>query len=143
MKALIIEDEKPAANRLIRLLDNYDPGITILGVLDSVEDSVAWFKNNEMPDLVFLDIHLADGYSFEIFNQVDITAPIIFTTAYDNYALKAFEVNSVDYLLKPIDEEKLKRSIDKLKRLREGESSITSEDIVTLIDTFNKKTKYD
>jgi DNA-binding LytR/AlgR family response regulator len=118
MKALIIEDEQPAAKRLIRLINEIAPEISVIGQIDSVEESVKWFNQHDMPDIVFLDIHLSDGYSFNIFKQVEITAPIIFTTAYDEYALEAFKVNSIDYLLKPIGAENLKKSILKLKNLQ-------------------------
>jgi DNA-binding LytR/AlgR family response regulator len=121
MKVLIIEDERPAASRLERMLKAYDPGIEVLAMLDSVKQSVKWLTTPEhKPELIFMDIQLADGLSFEIFEYTDIRVPVIFTTAYDEYALKAFKVNSVDYLLKPIDEEELARSFDKLDRLREG-----------------------
>lgn len=103
MKALIIEDEKAAVRNLMALLGEVDPDIEVIDVLDSITDSVEWFQSHPMPELIFLDIHLADGSAFEIFGHVDISCPIIFTTAYDEYALKAFKVNSVDYLLKPID----------------------------------------
>ena len=102
MKALIIEDEIMAAKTLQKLLGEVSPETEIVAVLESIEDSVAWIEENPMPDLMFMDIHLADGSSFTIFERVDITCPVIFTTAYDEYALKAFEVNSIDYLLKPI-----------------------------------------
>ena len=102
MKALIIEDEKAAVRNLMALLGEVDPDIEVIDVLDSITDSVEWFQSHPMPELIFLDIHLADGSAFEIFGHVDISCPIIFTTAYDEYALKAFKVNSVDYLLKPI-----------------------------------------
>ena len=102
MKALIIEDEKAAVRNLMALLGEVDPDIEVIDVLDSITDSVEWFQSHPMPELIFLDIHLADGSAFEIFGHVDISCPVIFTTAYDEYALKAFKVNSVDYLLKPI-----------------------------------------
>ena len=102
MKALIIEDEKAAVRNLMALLGEVDPDIEVIDVLDSITDSVEWFQSHPMPELIFLDIHLADGSAFEIFGHVDISCPVIFTTAYDEYALKAFKVNSVDYLLKPM-----------------------------------------
>ena len=118
MKVLIIEDEKPAAKRLERLVLAQRENTEVLGKLDSVKSSVNWFTHNEQPDLVFMDIQLADGLSFEIFEHVQITAPIIFTTAYDEYALKAFKVNSIDYLLKPIDEDELEGALQKLDQLK-------------------------
>lgn len=117
MKALIIEDEKAAVRNLKALLKEVAPDTEVTDVLDSVTDSVAWFESNHAPDVVFMDIHLADGSSFEIFEHVRIDCPIIFTTAYDEYALRAFKVNSVDYLLKPIGAADLQRALDKLKTL--------------------------
>lgn len=111
MKSIIIEDEKPAARYLLRMLQNQ--GIEPLAMLHSVKESVQWFKENPEPDLIFLDIQLGDGISFEIFEQVQPKSSIIFTTAYDEYALKAFKFNSIDYLLKPINEVDLKRAIAK------------------------------
>jgi DNA-binding LytR/AlgR family response regulator len=101
-KALIIEDEKPAAEHLQRLISQLELKIDILGTISSIDDALDWFQHHPMPDLLFLDIQLSDGLSFEIFNHVQITCPIIFTTAYEEYAIKAFKVNSIDYLLKPI-----------------------------------------
>lgn len=115
MKSIIIEDEALAAQSLENLILEVDSSIEIAAVLQSIDESVIWFKENTMPDLVFMDIHLADGSSFSIFDEVDITCPIIFTTAYDEYALKAFQVNSIDYLLKPINKEDLQRAITKYK----------------------------
>lgn len=116
MRVLIIEDEKPAARRLSRMLSEF--GIEPIAMLHSVEESVNWFLNNEEPDLLFLDVQLSDGLSFEIFEEVTVNSAIIFTTAYDEYALKAFKLNSVDYLLKPIDEDELKNAINQFKNLR-------------------------
>jgi two-component system, LytTR family, response regulator LytT len=113
MTTLIIEDEKPAARLLQRKLEKLN--IAVETMLHSVEESVNWFSNNEHPDLIFLDIQLSDGLSFEIFEKVDIKSAIIFTTAYDEYALKAFKLNSIDYLLKPIDEDDLDVAVTKFK----------------------------
>ena len=113
MNVLIIEDEKPAARRLSRMLLKL--GIEVKNMLHSVEESLNWFQNNEHPDLIFLDIQLSDGLSFEIFEEIPVKSAIIFTTAYDEYALKAFKLNSIDYLLKPIDEDELKVAVDKFK----------------------------
>ena len=114
MKCLIIEDEKVAAERLAKLIQACDNTIEILDVLQSVQKSVHWFSTSKIqPELVFMDIQLADGLSFEIFEQIEIDAPIIFTTAYDEYALKAFKVNSIDYLLKPIDKDELCAALKK------------------------------
>lgn len=113
MVTLIIEDEKPAARLLQRKLEKLD--VTVETMLHSVEESVEWFSNNQHPDLIFLDIQLSDGLSFEIFEKIDIKSAIIFTTAYDEYALKAFKLNSIDYLLKPIDEDDLEAAVTKFK----------------------------
>ena len=113
MNIIIIEDEKPAARLLQRKLEKLDYSITTL--LHSVEESLVWFQNNPHPDLIFLDIQLSDGLSFEIFEHINIESAVIFTTAYDEYALRAFKLNSIDYLLKPIDEEELATAISKFK----------------------------
>lgn len=117
MKVVIIEDEKISANKLKRQLSDLYPNTEIICTLTSVCESVEWFRANPMPDLIFMDIQLSDDISFLIFDSVDISCPIIFTTAYDEYALKAFEVNSIDYLLKPIDEASLMRAMDKYNRI--------------------------
>ncbi|WP_163399359.1 LytR/AlgR family response regulator transcription factor [Flavobacterium fluviatile] len=113
MTTLIIEDEKPAARLLQRKLEKLE--ITVETMLHSVEESIDWFGNNQHPDLIFLDIQLSDGLSFEIFEKIHINSAIIFTTAYDEYALKAFKLNSIDYLLKPIDEDELEVAVSKFK----------------------------
>lgn len=120
MKALIIEDEKAALRNLKALLGETDPTIDVVGETDSIVDSIDWLSNHPMPDLVFMDIHLADGSAFEISNHVEITCPIIFTTAYDEYALRAFKVNSIDYLLKPITPTDLQAALAKWKQLGSG-----------------------
>jgi DNA-binding LytR/AlgR family response regulator len=112
-KVLIIEDEKPAADWLKQLILKFDPRITILKVIDSVSGAVEWFQQNPVPDLVFMDIQLADGLSFELFERVKVLCPVIFTTAYEEYAIKAFKVNSVDYLLKPISYSELESAFQK------------------------------
>ncbi|RRQ47522.1 DNA-binding response regulator [Maribacter algicola] len=116
MKILIIEDEARAANQLQRMLKSCGFEHELLEIIDTVEDSARWFEANSKPDLVFMDIQLADGLSFEIFQKIDVDSPIIFTTAFDQYAIQAFRVNSVDYLLKPIQEVDLKRALDKFKK---------------------------
>lgn len=113
MKVLIIEDECLASQKLIRLLKEADPEIEVIDVLGSVERSVNWFSVNQSPELIFMDIQLEDGLCFEIFEKIQIEIPVIFTTAYDEYALKAFKVNSIDYLLKPVNPDELKNAIDK------------------------------
>ena len=117
MKALIIEDEKLAAERLEELIHEIDPSIVISAKLKSIEQSIKWLKQNK-PDLIFLDIQLEDGLSFLIFDKVEIDAPIIFTTAYDQYAIKAFKLNSIDYLLKPIKKDELRESLNKYKNIK-------------------------
>jgi len=117
MKIVIVEDEILAAEKLKRLLKKVDSDIEVLEVLETVEDSINWFANNTSPDLVFMDIQLDDGISFEIFDEIKIDAPIIFTTAFDEYAIRAFKVNSVDYLLKPIEEAALNTAIQKFKTI--------------------------
>ncbi len=117
MRTLIIEDEKLAADRLANLLQKIDPEIEIIGKTESVRKAVQQFKAGLHPELAFLDIQLADGLSFEIFDQIAVPCPVIFTTAYDEYAIKAFKVNSIDYLLKPIDAEELAASLRKFKQL--------------------------
>ncbi len=118
MKVLIIEDEAPAFRRLQKLLEEINPDIEIVEVLDSVEESVKWFNNHHIPDLIFSDIQLSDGISFDIFDRVPITRPVIFTTAFDEYMLKAFRVNSIDYLLKPIKKEDLEKSLLKYQQMK-------------------------
>ena len=115
MRILIIEDEMPAANRMVRLLQQLFPAGEFLERLDTVSRAVRWFGENPPPDLIFCDIQLADGISFEIFEKVKVTAPVIFTTAFDQYAIKAFQVNAIDYLLKPIDPVELAKAVDKFK----------------------------
>lgn len=117
MKTVIIEDEKLAQERLEELIGEIDPSIEVIEKLTSVEESVKWLKKNK-PDLVFLDIQLEDGLSFEIFKKVNVDVPVIFTTAYDQYAIKAFKLNSVDYLLKPIRKVELKDALDKYKNIK-------------------------
>lgn len=123
MKVLIIEDEQPSAQKLIRLLRDVDLGIEVLQVLRSVEASVNWFLENPAPELIFMDIQLEDGLCFDIFENCRVEAPVIFTTAYDAYALKAFKVNSVDYLLKPVAPDELRQAIDKFTNIHRANNS--------------------
>ncbi|WP_430815389.1 LytR/AlgR family response regulator transcription factor [Carboxylicivirga sp. RSCT41] len=124
MRVLIIEDEKPAVDNLKHLLNRYDSNIEVVGELDSIVSSVEWLSNPlNTVDLIFMDIHLSDGLSFEIFNKTQLNLPVIFTTAYNEYAIQAFKVNSIDYLLKPLDYDDLFRSMEKLESLRENLSS--------------------
>lgn len=127
MRVVIIEDETAAAQNLTAILRKVCPDVEIVEALDTVVDSVEFFRSKPELDLVFMDIHLADGSSFRIFNSVEISVPIIFTTAYDQYAIEAFKVNSIDYLLKPINEEGVKRAINKWQRLTSVERNEYSE----------------
>ena len=127
MKVLIIEDETAAAQNLQAILKQEAPHVEVLAVLESIEESLEWFSSHAQPDLLFMDIHLADGDSFRILDQVEVTAPIIFTTAYDQYALEAFRVSSIDYLLKPINAADLRRALTKLARLSGRERKEYSE----------------
>lgn len=123
MRVIIIEDEKPSARRLNRMLSNL--GIEAETMLHSVEESIDWFQNNEHPDLIFLDIQLSDGLSFEIFEVIEIKSAVIFTTAFDEYALQAFKLNSIDYLLKPIDDEELGNAMKQYQELLPKKQSVT------------------
>lgn len=132
MHITIIEDEKPSARRLQRMLDSL--GFQVTNMLHSVEESVQWFQDNEHPDLIFLDIQLSDGLSFEIFETISIASAVIFTTAYDEYALQAFKLNSIDYLLKPIDEFELKKAIEKYQsRTNQPAVTLDFDDIKKLL----------
>ena len=127
MRVVIIEDETAAAQNLTAVLRKVSPDIEIVDTIDTVVDSVEFFRTTPTLDLVFMDIHLADGASFRIFDSVDVATPIIFTTAYDQYAIEAFKVNSIDYLLKPINEEGVQRAIEKWQRLTSTERKEYSE----------------
>lgn len=118
MNVLIIEDETPAYKRLVKLVEETMPGVQVLAHLDSVSEAKAWFDKNKSPDILFMDIHLADGSAFDLLKLVKIDAPIIFTTAYDQYAIDAFKASSIDYLLKPIKKEELKNALMKLSEFR-------------------------
>jgi DNA-binding LytR/AlgR family response regulator len=134
MNVIIIEDEKPSARRLQRMLEK--EGITAQTMLHSVAESIRWFENNDHPDLIFLDIQLSDGLSFEIFDKVQIKSAIIFTTAYDEYALQAFKLNSIDYLLKPIDPDELAQALNQFKQNRSSTKQVqlSFDDIKQLLD---------
>ncbi len=148
MKALIVEDEPLAARRLSRMLQELEPEMEILDILDSVSSTVSWLKIKKA-DIIFLDIHLADGNSFAIFEDLDISTPIIFTTAYDEYAIKAFKLNSIDYLLKPIEREGLAFSLKKFKKQSQDKKARQQIDVAALVqamqapaaptDTFQKR----
>ena len=119
MKVIIIEDEKPAAEKLLKAIQKADPAIEVCAVLNNVKDSVAWLQQNPMPDLLFVDIELSDGLSFKIFETVSINSPVIFCTAFDEYWQEAFEHNSIDYLLKPVKQEKLETALHKYDKLKQ------------------------
>lgn len=139
MKAVVIEDEILAARHLVSVLNEVG-NIEVIDILDSIKSSVLWFETHLPPDLVFMDIHIADGSVFKIFDLVDITCPIIFTTAYDEYAIKAFKVNSIDYLLKPITAEAVEKAISKLKTL--SASNSFQSDIRQLIVSLKQEKSY-
>ncbi|MBU0487469.1 MAG: LytTR family DNA-binding domain-containing protein [Bacteroidetes bacterium] len=141
MKVLIIEDEPFAQKELERILLKVRPDIRIVAFLDSVDESVDWLKSNPKPDLIFMDIQLSDGLSFRIFRQVDVTSPVIFTTAYNEYALLAFKVNSIDYLLKPIEEGELEAAISKYENLKATFGSQPDFNMETLKNIFQGMTK--
>jgi DNA-binding LytR/AlgR family response regulator len=116
-RVLIIEDEQPASERLVKLLNQINPDFRVVQQLVSIQSAINWLRENPAPDLIFMDIHLADGHSFEIFKEVNVISPVIFVTAYDQYAIAAFKVNSIDYLLKPIKKEELESSLKKFQRI--------------------------
>ena len=138
MNVVIIEDEAPTARQLERMLKKYDPTLHIVAQLPSVNEAVRWFSQPgsgqpPLPDLIFMDIHLEDGLAFSIFEQVQLTLPIIFTTAYEEYMIKAFKVNSIDYLLKPVDYDELTAALDKFKTLRQQPGLPDLNSLLTLI----------
>src|SRR5919112_3627095 len=118
MKILVVEDEDLAVKKLKKTLFSVDESANIVGEADSIKSTVSWLQNNPSPDLILMDIELADGQSFEIFNHVQVKSPVIFITSYDEYALKAFKVNSVDYLLKPVQKEDLHAALDKFREMK-------------------------
>ncbi len=139
MNAIIVEDEAIAVKNLQAILMEVAPEIKVVEVLDSVKSSVDYFLHHPIPDLVFMDIQLSDGQSFHIFKSVEITCPVIFTTAYDNFALEAFKVNSIDYVLKPIDPDAIARALDKLRKLTRAEQVAN---IRRTQETLAQKTTY-
>jgi DNA-binding LytR/AlgR family response regulator len=141
MKVVIIEDEKLSAEHLANLLDKADPSIRVIDCFDSVKNSVKAFREGLTADLIFLDIQLADGLSFEIFNEVVVETPIIFTTAYNDYAIRAFKLNSVDYLLKPIGLDDLTSAVNKFKKYSRNNVSSLLENIVHTYQNMNKQYK--
>ncbi len=141
MKAIIIEDEKLSAEHLTNLLRKVDSGIQVIATYDSVKKSVEEFKKGIKANLLFVDVHLADGISFDIFSKISIDTPVIFTTAYDEYAIKAFKINSIDYLLKPIGLADLKNAIDKYKKLNGSGQATMLENFSNAYQTITKQFK--
>ena len=140
MKAIIVEDEVFALQSLTNILNEIGD-IEIVAAFESMKETVEYFHLNNQPDLLFLDIHLADGFAFEIFDKVKVDCPVIFVTAYDEYALKAFRVNSIDYLLKPLDIFEVKRALDKLKKFSRP-AALVESDIRNLVSNFMKSSAY-
>ncbi len=138
MQVLIIEDEFHAVKYLSGLLQEIEPDIEILTNLDTVRDSVQWLQNNAAPDLIFMDIQLADGLSFDIFRQIEVPAPVIFTTAFDQYTLRAFKINSIDYLLKPIEEEELAAALKKFKQYHQPQAQQGLQELVASLQLQQK-----
>ena len=144
MRILIIEDEPLAAKKLTGIVKEISTDHDIVGHLESVDESIEWLESNEHPDLILSDIHLSDGICFNIYSRVKVNCPIIFTTAYEKYAIQAFEVNSIDYLLKPIQKERLEQAIDKIKDLSASQSankSVLFEEFKTLLANSNREYK--
>lgn len=141
MKIVIIEDEIPAYEQLVKLIYEVDPSIEIVSHLDSIESALKWFASNKEPDLILSDIHLADGPSFLIYEKINPTCSIIFTTAYDDYALKAFKLNSIDYLLKPIDKIELRRAIEKYKNIRKDPAVSDMQKMISTLMNHQKSYK--
>jgi DNA-binding LytR/AlgR family response regulator len=137
MRVVIIEDEIPAANRLTKMLQSISDEMQIIKKIDSVEAGVKFLRTAEDIDLIFMDIQLADGLSFDIFEQTEVRSPVIFTTAFDQYTLKAFKVNSIDYLLKPIDENELEKAVEKYRQLYNKKEVVFSDKIMRLVQEMN------
>lgn len=141
MKAVIIEDEKLSAEHLYNMLRRIDAGIEVIAYFDSVKKSVEEFRKGLKADLLFVDVHLADGLSFEIFSKVEVEIPVIFTTAYDEYAIRAFKVNSVDYLLKPVGMEDLKAALEKFRKLKKNDHHSALDGIANVYNVFTRQHK--
>ena len=139
MRILIIEDELPAARRIEQLIRQQRPQVEILAVIDSISEAVKWFAQNPAPELILMDIHLADGLSFDIFQSIKIQSMVIFTTAYDQYAIRAFKVNSIDYLLKPIDALELKNALDKYDQVRGNTASFDYSVLNGMLDNLKNR----
>ena len=140
-KVLIIEDEQLAAKRLEKMLAELAPDFEIINRCDSIESSVVYIQSGAKPDLIFLDIQLGDGLSFDIFKEVEISCPIIFTTAYDEFAIRAFELNSIDYILKPVSKEKLKKSIEKYRKISQQNPSSDWSALASLLEKGKREYK--
>ena len=139
MKVLIIEDELPAARRIEQLIRQQRSQVEVLAVIDSITEAVKWFAQNPAPELILMDIHLADGLSFDIFQSIQIQSMVIFTTAYDQYAIRAFKVNSIDYLLKPIDALELKSALDKYDQMRGQTASFDYSMLNGMLDSLKNR----
>jgi two-component system response regulator LytT len=144
MKILIVEDEDLAVKKIQKTLAAVDSEAEVVGITDSIKATVEWLQNNEQPDLILMDIELADGQSFEIFNLLEVKSPVVFTTSYDEYALKAFKVNSIDYLLKPVQKDELHNALEKYRKMKESYSSKTADEgrdttLDTLVKELQKK----
>jgi DNA-binding LytR/AlgR family response regulator len=140
MNILIVENEMPAADKIVRLLKKIDKSVSFMGIVETVEEAINRLQEKPLPDLILMDIQLDDGLCFEIFETINVDTPVIFTTAYDEYTLKAFKVNSVDYLLKPIDEESLKTALAKYKKLYADKSPFKA-DFRQLLNEFRNQYK--
>jgi two-component system response regulator LytT len=143
MKIFIIEDEELAVKKLEKTLASVDEAAQVVGIADSIQASIEWLSQNPQPDLILMDIELADGQSFEIFKLIEVKSPVIFTTSYDEYALKAFKVNSIDYLLKPIQKDELKAALEKYKKsLNKKNAEINIENLVNELQQKLKPVEY-
>lgn len=141
ISTLIIEDEKPAAQRIEEMLKKLEPDIIVAEKLDTVESAIEWLGQNPQPDLIMLDIQLGDGLSFDIFKKTKVESYIIFTTAYDEYAIRAFELNSIDYLLKPVSEQKLARSLEKFRKYNRKSPNIDVDHLIKSLDKWGNRFK--
>jgi DNA-binding LytR/AlgR family response regulator len=140
MNILVVENEMPAAEKIVRILKKIDKSITVIGVIETVEETINRLQERPTPDLILMDIQLDDGLCFEVFETINVDTPVIFTTAYDEYTLRAFKVNSIDYLLKPIDEESLKKALDKYRKLYADKSPYKT-DFRQLLNEFRNQFK--
>jgi two-component system response regulator LytT len=139
MNILIVEDEDLAVKKIQKTLSAVDSEAVITGITDSIKSTVEWLQQHPQPDLILMDIELADGQSFEIFNLVEVKSPVVFTTSYDEYALKAFKVNSIDYLLKPVQKEELQNALNKYKKIKDNYTPKTEENKDLSLDSLVKE----